>query len=182
MLYSITEMYIYQDTLILMGNVFDETLDDVFYSCQSTCLLVYDVTDAEHPVHLSTLRQDGTYESSRLTDGYLYTFSKSYVYLDKTTTDVQDYDQYLPHVGGDYMGCDQIFLPECPNVPAYQIVTAFRIDDPAQFTDSKAILAGDGIYYMSPENIYFAESYWEDGNRSTEIMKFHYTDGTIQPQ
>lgn len=179
---DITEMYIYQDTLILMCNVFDETLDDVFYSCQSTCLLVYDVTDAEHPVHLSTLRQDGTYESSRLTDGYLYTFSKSYVYLDKTTTDVQDYDQYLPHVGGDYMGCDQIFLPECPNVPAYQIVTAFRIDDPAQFTDSKAILAGDGIYYMSPENIYFAESYWEDGNRSTEIMKFHYTDGTIQPQ
>lgn len=143
----------------------------------NTYILTYDVSNPMQPIPISTLKQEGYYESSRLTNGCLYTFTTKWVNVPERFS---GYEEIVPAAQDKRLSCQDIYLPKCPDASCYQLITGMQLDDPSAFTDSKAILSGNGIYYVSKESIYFAQPDWNDGAISTEILKFRYEDGSIQ--
>lgn len=196
--FIIQEMYILNNKLILLcdgrqpsqqalANSADEDIigEMASIACgvsyyNATYILTYDVSNPDQPKLLASLVQDGSYNTSRLTNGYLYTFSEKYAYH---PVDYEEYNMYVPHIDEQPLRCEDIFLPECPESSSYQVMTGISIAQPDQFISSKAVLSGGGTYYVSSENIYFAQYSWfSKGTPQTEILKFHYSEGSIQPE
>lgn len=184
--FNIEEMYLDNQKLILICNVYDDasTPDNTIYNnavicvdlavqCSNTCILTYDVSNPKNPVCLSALMQDGAYMDSRLSDGYLYTFTSKYVILSQ---DSSYNKESFPHTNNRLLAYDDICLPACADGSCFQIITGLSLEDSTDFTASKAVLADSGTYYVSPDYIYFAH---QALNGETEWIRFAYTDGQL---
>lgn len=173
--YCIEELYIVDKKLILLCEVRHPADDQ-----RNTYILTYDIRSPENPKLLTSLVQEGAYKSSRLTKGCLYTFSEkcSNIISEK----YEDYDNYIPHINQESLTCDCIYLPECPDASCFQIMTGMKLSESERFVSSKAILSGNGIYYVSEENIYFAQEKWNCGSTQTELLKFSYEEGKLEPE
>ncbi len=150
-----------------------------------TYIITYDISDRSNPVLLSTNTQEGYYQSSRLTDGYLYIMSnfQSPIY---SSADMvrEDAEKYVPMVNGVAQPCKNILLPEAPSSQTFTTISALEIANPYSFTDSKSVLCGSGLLYVSRENIYLTSPVaYERGDETsfTEIIKLSYNNGTITP-
>lgn len=187
--FNIREMYICDNKLILLcvGTQTNGTWRQVSYgvpdSLSITYILTYDVSTPSNPKVLGVTSQDGSYNSSRLVDGYLYTFSIKHT---QVPNHHRAYEAYVPNVNGELLLCPDIYLPTCPNASIYQIMTGMDINQADSFVSSKAVLSGTGTYYVSTEHIFFAQTTWggvygTEGYQ-TEILRFHYKDGIIQPE
>lgn len=183
--FYIKEMYVTNHRLILLCQAWNipseskSSLSRRYGSGMDTYILTYNTSNAESPVLLSTLMQEGSYCSSRFTNGYLYTFSQKWENL---PDEYLEYDEYIPHTEDTRLTCNDIYIPACPDSSCYQIMTAMALDNPDHFTTSKAILSGNGTYYVSENNIYFAQTGWEQGAATTELLKFRYAEGSITPE
>lgn len=173
--YQIHELYIVEQKLILLC----ETRLPAD-SQSNTCILTYDVSNPQEPKLLTSLIQEGTYKSSRLTMDCLYTFTEKR--SDVISEDDQNYDTYIPHVNQKLLTCDCIYLPKCPDASCFQVMTGMKLSEPEHFVSSKAILSGNGIYYVSEKNIYFAQQKWNCGSTQTELLKFSYGEGNLEPK
>ena len=60
--------------------------------------------------------------------------------------------------------------------PGHQISSSY---DPAAVFDSKILVSGASMYYVSTGNIYIANERYTSNPVMTEITKFHYSDGEI---
>lgn len=172
--FLIRELYVVNERLVLLCEGTNPNQNNSY----STYILTYDVRNAEQPIFLSVLVQEGSYNSSRLTNNCLYTFSTKWESL---PSQYKDYDEYIPHTDNERLNCHDIYIPECPDSSCYQIMTGMQLEAPEHFTCSKAILSGYGTYYVSGEHIYFAQRSWENGATTTELLKFQYKDGNILP-
>lgn len=170
--FCIEEMYIVSQTLILLCTTYDN-------NAYNTYILTYDVSDAGNPKFLTSLMQEGHYKSSRFTGGYLYTFSEKWASIPES---YQEFDSYIPHTANQRLTCDNIYIPECPDSSCYQLITSMELEHSDHFADSKAILSGNGIYYISENNIYLAQQSWNNNTIATELLKFHYANGSIEPE
>lgn len=187
--FYIEEMYIANHKLILLCQAWSNaqtSAPDLTMgaycgngSGTDTYILTYDIRNPQKPELLSSLMQDGCYQSSRLTNGYLYTFSQKWESL---PAEYEQYDDYIPHTENVRLTCSDICIPACPDASCYQIMTGMALENPEHFIASKAILSGSGTYYVSENNIYFAQEGWEQGVSTTELLKFHYTEGSITPE
>lgn len=189
--FFVEELYLQKDRMILIcegtPHIDDEpvpyssALNRMAYgwgSNENTYILTYDVFDPTHPTLVGNLTQEGYYKSSRFTNGCLYTFSSKWVAVPER---YQDYEVYVPSIEDAPLNCTDIYLPACPDDSCYQVMTGMKLDAPDHFIDSKAILSGNGIYYVSNDHIYFAQQKWENGATFTELFKFRYADGSIEP-
>lgn len=180
--FYIKEMYVTNHRLILLCQAWtnsQESKSSRYGSGMDTYILTYNTSNAEKPVLLSTLMQEGNYCSSRFTNGYLYTFSRKW---EDIPDEYEEYDEYIPHTEDTRLTCNDIYIPACPDSSCYQIMTSMALDNPDHFATSKAILSGNGTYYVSENNIYFAQTGWEQGAATTELLKFRYADGSITPE
>lgn len=178
--YCISELYIEGTQLIILGMVeYTDTQNKLRYAESSaTGIFIYDVSDPTAPMLSSFLTQDGYYSDSRLTNGCLYTFSSSWKDIPSVSN---QYDAYVPNINGTLLSCEDIYLPECPDASCYQIMTGLRLDNPDSFVSEKAILSGYGTYYVSTDNLYLAQYNYNSMDSTTELLKFHYENGTITP-
>lgn len=179
------EFYVSGDKLMLMKTVFQyyaseegKVRDSVK---EETWTEVYDISDRQSPKLISVLKQDGSYDSSRMTNGYLYVFSDHYVY-DNIQQDVPE--SYMPSAQGEVIKCGNIYVPEeAVDSAQYKVITSVNLEAPEGFQTEKAVLCGSGWCYVSANAIYFlTESYettTEDGYNKTDIWKFAYRDGEI---
>ena len=146
----------------------------------TTYILTYDVTDAKHPELLSALMQEGSYSDSRMTDGYLYTFTDKWALIPEGAAYSMD---YFPHVNDSVIDYDDICLPSSDS-SCFQIMTGLSIEQPDTFDASKAILSDQGTYYVSPDYIYFAQPIYSsletDNFTETELLRFSYANGQIE--
>lgn len=172
--FIIEELYIVNQKLIILCEASSTANNQL-----NTYILTYDVRNPESPKCLSTLMQAGIYSNSRFTNGCLYTFSEKWTY---TPDDYQKYEDYVPYVDDALLTCGNIYLPECPDSSCFQIMTGMKLEESDHFISSKAILSGYGTYYVSRDNIYFAQRDWENGTTKTELLKFSYEDGMIEPE
>lgn len=178
----VEEMYLQDDKLVLLGTlsepVGDENAEDCMYYETSTYVQVYDVSDPANPTEISTLSQSGGYNTARIKEGYVYVLSGFHPYKDNVTP--RD-PWYIPVVQGKAMAAEDIYMPSEEYGSDYTIITAFSLNNPSEKTDSKAVFGYSGVCYVSENNIYITNDYYEDGDTTrTLIQKVAYADGKME--
>ncbi|MBQ9984607.1 MAG: beta-propeller domain-containing protein [Lachnospiraceae bacterium] len=167
------EFYLYDNYLVALFAFTD-------YSGKhenTTRITLYDISDKENPKRVRTLTQSGNYESSRISDGYLYTISNFYeANLDTPTP----YSNYIPSINGTTMECEDIYYPDNVLIETTYVVTSLNLDNPEDFTDTAAIPTNGGQVYVSDSSIYFYTTLYDHVTK-TEIVKVNYDKGILTP-
>lgn len=145
---------------------------------EGTQVVTYDVQDKKHPKKVGKVSQSGEYESSRISDGYLYLFSNYWV---PENWKKKYPSTYIPYVDGDLMKAKDIYLPEGTKGCMYEIVSSINLKQPDKIADSKAIFSEGGDAYVSNKNIYYYEEEWTGNGKQekTLLRKLSYKKGKL---
>lgn len=143
-----------------------------------TAAVTYNIENIQKPVKEGEVTQSGTYNSSRMADGYLYLFSEYYtgsgMVKDKPAT-------YVPLVNDKEMTQNSICLPPVNCGTMYEVISSVDISKPDETVDNKAILSEGGQMYVSGKNIYYYESEWQQDNKTiTTLRKISYNKGKLK--
>ena len=175
-----TEMYVSGDWLVLVGD--DHGFNDAPGEYQ-TQIYVYDISEPENADFAYQLTQDGEYVSSRLTEGYLYTFSSKAPQLEQL--DKKRPMTYVPEAGNRLLYSDELCIEQDCHVDRYMLVTSMALGE-EDFTDRAGILAGSQTLYVSDSDIYMADRVynWEQFyyGEDTRIVRLSYREGEIQKE
>ena len=144
-------------------------------------VLTYDISDRTAPKLTGTYQQDGSYLSSRRSNGYLYLFTS---YMPDTGNNADQLEYYVPRSGQEYIAYDHIYLPEqegsddfAYNGKAYLVSGAVAVGTPDQASDIMAVVSGAETFYVSENNIYSAVLTWNEKETRTELVRIGYADG-----
>ncbi len=194
------EMYINGDMLTLILNTSARTETEnknetIEYNCYDgyyyypensiTYILSYDISDRNEPKLLAKHSQEGSLNTSRVAEGYLYVISEMYDSL------YENMDRLIPYVDGIEAELDSIYVNENGG-GRYTVITALEIAQPEKFLSNINVITGAGVIYVSPENIYIAESDYsiartelengtkkEISSQDTIINKFKFMSGKL---
>ena len=144
-------------------------------------VLTYDISDRTAPKLTGTYQQDGSYLSSRRSNGYLYLFTS---YAPDAGNNADQLEYYVPRSGQEYIAYDHIYLPEQEgaddfsyNGKAYLVSGAVAVGTPDQASDIMAVVSGAETFYVSENNIYSAVPTWNEKETRTELVRIGYADG-----
>ena len=178
----VTELYAADERLLILytREEYDDgkTGYDGTYR-QYTCTDVYDISDPADPEKISTLSQSGYYNTMRVKDGYVYVLSDYSLPYDISRPEPRT---YIPEIQGEIMPVSDIYMPQRKMGNDYTVITAFSLDDPKEKTDSKAVFGTAGECYVSTENIYVTESYYNNNDANvtqTSIRRIAYEGGVL---
>lgn len=145
---------------------------------EGTRVVTYDVQDKKHPKKAGEVSQNGEYEFSRISDGYLYIFSNYWV---AGNWKKKHPSTYIPYVDGELMKAKDIYLPEGTKGCMYEIVSSINLKQPDKIADSKAIFSEGGDAYVSKKNIYYYEEEWTGNGKQekTLLRKLSYKKGKL---
>lgn len=144
---------------------------------------VYNIEDRTRPRKLKTFTLKGSYVTSRISDGYFYGISQ---FTAAPGEGEEDYEAYVPTVDGTPISAERISCPENAAGTSYLVLVSIDLEEPSSFADSRAVLMGNGICYVSQKNIYMTcyHSVYEDISQdegrtsdSTELLKLTYWKG-----
>ncbi|MBR5741772.1 MAG: beta-propeller domain-containing protein [Firmicutes bacterium] len=160
----------------------------------------YDVSDPADPVATTVSAQDGSYLSSRLTNGVLYLITNYNIYsVDESEMPELDPSVYVPCIyeknGSDdstFKGEDDLdscpLEPSCiaimPNVSSTQYLVVSGVDAATgNMIGTQSILGGGTQVYMSLNNLYVTlsryESEYEDIVREDGTTVRRYSEGDV---
>lgn len=192
---NIQEFYIWEDILVVIENKYLENVqtstyvegelmmcgivDYGSYSRQYHEITFYNIKDRSMPYKIKTFTLKGRYDSSRISDGYFYGFSKFYASPGEGES---DYTSYVPQVDGVKLSTNQILLPEENEGNCYLVLTSIDMKNPTKFLDTTAVVTDSDMYYVSGNNIYIADSlgFEEENGRKTNrisLLRFSYENG-----
>ena len=142
-------------------------------------ITIFDLSNHTKPEKIKTFTLEGTYESSRVADGYFYGFSRYYATPGEGEA---DYDAYIPRINGTPLEADRILLPEKRTGTSYLVLISVDLKEPDRIFESTAVLSKGNLYYVSRKNIYvtYLQSVGgEEGwvSDSTAILRFSYKAG-----
>lgn len=184
---SIQEIYLDTEKkcLILVCSRYDDDglTKKVYGYTGMTEVITYDITDPEKPQETGRVTQSGYYQSSRMSEGYLYLFTNYGVdwgIMERNTPET-----YIPLVNDTVIAEKDICLPAVRKGREFTIASSVNMDEPDEVADSKAILSQGGQLYVSNENIYYYETIWGGGalsdSEQTTIRSIAYKNGTLTP-
>lgn len=134
----------------------------------------------EKPESIGTVTQSGDFYTMRVIGDYVYLFSNFYADVQAARDDISS---YIPEINGKAVDSANILLPQYIRGSQYTVVSSFSLKDPEKKVDSKAIFGSAGLVYVSNENIYVCEGYYnsEDSDvTQTCIRKVSYKDGRLE--
>lgn len=166
------EFYLYKDQLVCMYS--KENYGNNSTSTNSY-IVIYDLKDKKNPKKVKTLSQSGWYQSSRISNGYLYTISN---YTDVSLSDIKEYKNYIPSINGETVKCEDIYYPSNMLMETTHVITTLNLNEPADFTDIKAVPSTGTESYVSDSAIYFYATLYDEVTK-TEIMKISYNEGKL---
>lgn len=196
----VEEFYVWEDLLIAVENKYSEYVSGIarveadMAMCGKAAetqyheISIYNIKDRTRPWKLKTFTFRGSYETSRITDGYFYGISRFFA---DPGEGKEDYGAYIPTLDGKQLSAEQIYCPEKVSGTGYLVLVSIDLRSPSVLLDSRAVLAGTGTYYVSPENIYVAQyrsAYEEKISSSgivtdkTEMLRFSYRNGKFHAQ
>lgn len=187
-----SELYIEGKTLIVIGNLweasyspipsdydYEETVSDYYYrSSTKSHITLYDISDPAEPEQIRQLSQSGSFNTSRISDGFVYTFTNYAV--NRLDYDKEKPEDFVPEINGKMMPSEKIRLAGKKGADSYMVMTSLKLSDHADFADSQAILGNFSTYYMNQEHIYAVNpAYWWERNNSSRstIVKYTYKKG-----
>lgn len=179
----IAEIYVRDDRLLAVYTKSVANDDSDAYSGayrDNTYSVVYDVSDPSAPEQIGSISQSGSYNTMRISGGYVYVLSSYYANPAVPRTGIRS---YVPEVQGEIMPASDIYMPQGTFGSRYTVITAFSLSDPTEKTDSRAVFGNAGICYVSGDGIYVTEEYYDaeqaDTNE-TSIRKIFYKDGMLE--
>lgn len=179
---GVEEMYLSSEAkkLVFVGTVYN------YESGEKTVVLSYDVSNPANITLISRLTQDGYYQSSRMSDGYLYVFSNewkgSLYYANDNMFEKDKPETYIPSVNNEVLPIECIYIPSEIEELNYTVITSVDLNNPNAFCDTKSILGSNTDYYVSGGSIYLLSweydyTYWTI--RQTTIHRLAYEKGMI---
>jgi inhibitor of cysteine peptidase len=180
----ISDIYIYNNSLIAQSYSYDEN------SWEYTNIDIYSLADIKKPKKIYSFSQQGTYVSSRITNGKLLVVSNRYISSDLCKTD----EDYLPKTkinsAEKSLSPKDICIVNDSNSESFLIVSEIDILSKENTVVSKAIAGAGTNIYCNENNLYIANSIWDDQNQAhrlkdisptlkfnTEIYKIDITSG-----
>lgn len=180
----ISDIYIYNNYLIAQSYSYDEN------SWEYTNIDIYSLADIKKPKKIYSFSQQGSYVSSRITNGKLLVVSNRYISSDLCKTD----EDYLPKtkINSDEKSLSpkDICIVNDSNSESLLIVSEIDILSKENTVVSKAIAGAGTNIYCNENNLYIANSIWDDQNQAhrlkdispilkfnTEIYKIDITSG-----
>lgn len=145
------EMYISGNDLVVVGDVVTGGMKEKW----TTYILNYDISDKQNVILKCKNRQDGSYTTSRLADGYLYTISGY---------DVSGLGsrKRIPKINNEEIAYDNIYIPNKADDMEFTIITSFKIGTNQQkFVNNISVLGGADKVYVSNKNIYLVNDSYE---------------------
>lgn len=180
----ISDIYIYNNYLIAQSYSYDEN------SWEYTNIDIYSLADIKKPKKIYSFSQQGSYVSSRITNGKLLVVSNRYISSDLCKTD----EDYLPKTkinsAEKNLSPKDICIVNDSNSESLLIVSEIDILSKENTVVSKAIAGAGTNIYCNENNLYIANSIWDDQNQAhrlkdispilkfnTEIYKIDITSG-----
>lgn len=191
----VQDMYVWKDKLVVIepgwavGTDTDKAVEteDIIgepgYSYSR--IYVYDISDRANPQEYHTFTVKGSYMSSRISEGYLYFFVSCDTQRPENEEDLR---AYVPMLDGKPIAEDKIAFPEESKAASYLVMASVNMEQPDKFTDTRALVTSADQFYVSPSNIYVAEthyiSYEEEGQKSdsTALYRYSYKDGKMHKE
>lgn len=173
---SVNEMYLEGDRLIIIGYLWESVQTNPSQGDQTTQIEIYDVSDPAKPKVLRTQTQSGTYITSRVSGGYLYTFSK---YSVTSEIDKDKPETYIPKINDTVLPEEKVRYVDKAPEKNYMVMTSLAVDGASNYTDTVSTLGGADVYYVSNETIYNTEDISGSLGNFTKISKYLYKDGTF---
>jgi uncharacterized secreted protein with C-terminal beta-propeller domain len=180
----ILDMYVDGDRVYLVVQkretnlISNETDDDLAYGDvayvnteSSTELLTYDVTGRTEGKLLGTVTVDGSYQTSRKADDYIYLFTFRYV-GDRTEDET---DGIIPQVNGKKMDSDCIYIQK--DAEMEYIVVSINVNQPDETVDQLMLMNANMEVYMGLDAIYLYTGDYANDVSYTDITKFSYQEG-----
>lgn len=147
---------------------------------EKTAIDVFDISDASAPEKIKSHTQSGVYSTSRLSGGYLYTFSDYYVEGDGHES--SNPDTFVPKTDDVYSGEEQIQITE-EESNHYTVMTSLKTDAPDKFENTFSSFGDSDVFYVTNNHIYVTNPIYDDGFLSemrTQITCFSYKDGAFE--
>lgn len=192
---SVNEMYLAKDRLILINSLWNEyeyetwdEYDDVaemasYRGSDKTEITIYDVSNHNHPVKMLTQTQSGNYNTSRVSDGYLYTFTTYRIGVNNLKKDKPE--TYIPLINDKCIDSKDVRCISKDVDYQYMVMTSLLLDGTSEFSDAICSLGGAQVYYVSNENIYCTktsvrQNYEDENDIFTNISKYSYDKGSFR--
>lgn len=179
--YEIQEFYVSDEKLVLVGRKDDENAkklaNGLYFDKPNTFAAVYDISDPAEPKKAGEVSQSGYYTSSRMSDGYLYLFSRYGIY-GYPEIEAKDTDIYIPQINQSLLPEEDIYLPITKRANTYEVISSIDMEKPDQAKESKAIFTSGGELYVSNKNIYWYEN-WRNQQGDASIRRIAYKDGKL---
>ncbi len=162
------ELYIDNDMLILVSKENEEVQaeditdgsvisDGQNISRSNVIADIYDISDKAAPVKTISYKQNGSYITSKLSDGILYMVSGYRDYRSAPLDENMDLDSYVPayYIGGEkkYVAAGDITVPANANSTDYTVLAAINLRDGVSAT-VKAVLGSSRNVYCSADTLY----------------------------
>lgn len=180
----ISDIYIYNNSLIAQSYSYDEN------SWEYTNIDIYSLADIKNPKKIYSFSQQGSYVSSRITNGKLLVISNRYISSDLCKSD----EDYLPKTKINSteksLSPKDICIVNDSNSESFLIVSEIDLLSKENTAVSKAIAGAGTNIYCNENNLYIANSIWDDQNQArrlkdisltlkfnTEIYKIDITSG-----
>lgn len=148
-------------------------------------IYVYDISDRANPQEYHTFTVKGSYMSSRISEGYLYFFASCDTQRPQKEDDLR---AYVPILDGKPVAEEKITFPGGSKAASYLVMASVDMEQPDKFTDTRALVTSADRFYVSPSNIYVADtqyiSYEEEGQKSdsTTLYRYSYKDGKMRKE
>lgn len=178
---DIREIYIKDDQLIVVytESYYGDETDSYSYRIVTTAE-IYDVSNPDKPMSKGKVTQSGNYNTMRVSGDYVYLLSD----FDASVVNGRDaIGEYVPSVQGKLVEDSNICMPQYVRGDTYTVVSSFSLKNPEEKVDSKAIFGCSGLVYVSKNNIYVCESYYNSDDSDvtqTCIRKISYKDGILK--
>ena len=187
----VQEMYVDDDKLMLIVQQCEENMEktgtagggsgyiplqenseicyDMAYSVNtsiSTILYTYDISNPASPKQIRSIRQDGTYKTSRKIGDLVYLFT-----IDSIERNT------IPRVGDVAIPFDSIYLPKSGTQGL--VISSISTEKPNEVVDNTLIFNDYVEIYVSSNAIYLYNSNYTGEQEVTEIAKFSLNNGRI---
>jgi len=139
----------------------------------------FNIKNRANPYRIKTFTLKGSYDTSRITEGYFYSFSKFYA---TPGEGAEDYESYIPEIEGRKLEAEDILLQDGQKGNCYLVLLSIDLTKPTEIMDSTAIITGSELYYVSPSAFYIAEGMpleEKSGKQMnhTSLLRFSYEKG-----
>lgn len=142
-------------------NSYDGAVNDTASQkiCRTNVVVdIYDISDKTNPLHTTTYKQNGSYTSSKIVDGILYTVTGYCDYRTKPLDKEADLDSYVPayYIDGEkhYVAAGDITVPANANSTDYTVVSAIDFKSGVKDVTVKAVLGNSKNVYCSADTLY----------------------------